>query len=131
VDDEKWERSEPLRTSALKTARAWAIKELAMTLWDYSTRVWAKKAWRKCLNWAMRSKLEPIKKVAKSLKKHLWGIPNAIALKVKNGKSEGINLKIQKLKSQACGYRNRDRFRNMIYFHLGGLDLSPAEVRGS
>jgi transposase len=26
----------------------------------------------------------------------------------------------------ACGYRNRDRFRNAIYFHLGGLDLYPS-----
>jgi len=131
MDDEKWDKFESLRTSALKTARAWAIKELAMTLWDYSTRGWAKKAWKKCLNCAMRSKLEPIKKVASTLKKHLWGILNAIALKVNNGKSEGINLKIQKLKSQACGYRNRERFRNMIYFHLGGLSLYPAGVKSS
>jgi transposase len=25
----------------------------------------------------------------------------------------------------ACGFRNRERFRNAIYFHLGGLDLYP------
>jgi len=25
----------------------------------------------------------------------------------------------------ACGYRNRERFRNAILFHLGGLDLYP------
>ena len=39
--------------------------------------------------------------------------------------SEGINAKIQWIKRQACGYRNRERFRNAIYFHLGGLDLYP------
>lgn len=131
MDEDRWEEFEPLRNSKLKTARAWAIKELAMTLWDYTTRGWARKAWTKCLTWAMRSKLEPIKKVAKMLKKHLWGILNAIALKVSNAKSEGINFKIQKLKSQACGYRNRERFRNMIYFHLGGLDLYPAGLNES
>lgn len=32
---------------------------------------------------------------------------------------------IQKLKYNARGYRNRERFRNAIYFHLGGLDLYP------
>jgi transposase len=26
----------------------------------------------------------------------------------------------------ACGFRNRERFRRAIYFHLGGLDLYPA-----
>ncbi|HUV36323.1 MAG TPA: transposase, partial [Patescibacteria group bacterium] len=63
------------------------------------------------------------------LKEHLWGILNAIVLKVNNARSEGINFKIQKLKSPACGYRNRDRFRRAIYFHLGGLDLYPAGVK--
>lgn len=29
-----------------------------------------------------------------------------------------MNAKIQKIKSQACGYRNRQRFRNAIMFHL-------------
>jgi transposase len=131
MDEERWEGFEPLRNSALKTARAWAIKELAMTLWGFSTRGWAKKAWKKCLNWAMRSNLEPIKKVARMLKTHLWGILNAIALKINNAKSEGLNSKIQKIISQACGFRNRERFRNMIYFHLGGLDLYPAGVKES
>ena len=28
----------------------------------------------------------------------------------------------------ARGFRNRKRFRNAIYFHLGGLDLYPARV---
>lgn len=131
MDDERWDEFEPLRNSALKTARAWAIKELAMTLWNYSTRSWAAKAWKKCLSWAMRSKLDPIKKVARMLSTHLWGILNAIALKINNAKSEGLNSKIQKIKAQACGFRNRERFRNMIYFHLGGLDLYPAGMRGN
>ena len=26
---------------------------------------------------------------------------------------------------QACGYRNRQRFRDAIMFHLGGLDMYP------
>ncbi len=131
MDEELWRDFESLRNSSLKTARAWAIKELAMSLWNYVSRGWAEKAWRKCLNWGMRSKLEPVKKVARMLKDHLWGILNAIVLKVSNAKSEGINFKIQKLKSRACGYRNRSRFRRAIYFHLGGLDLYPTSVRGS
>lgn len=129
MDEDLWRDFKSLREGSLKTARAWAIKELAMTLWEYVSRGWAEKAWRRCLGWAMRSRLEPVKKVARMLKKHLWGILNAIVLKVNNAKSEGINLKIQKLKSRACGYRNRDRFRRAIYFHLGGLDLHPAGVK--
>jgi len=29
-------------------------------------------------------------------------------------------------KSMANGFRNTERFKNMIYFHLGCLDVSPA-----
>jgi len=32
------------------------------------------------------------------------------------------------LKHVAHGYRNRERFRNAIYFHLGGLDLYPRAI---
>jgi transposase len=40
-----------------------------------------------------------------------------------NARTEGLNVPIQELKRRAYGYRNRDRFPNAIYFHLGGLDL--------
>jgi len=46
-------------------------------------------------------------------------------LKTTNALGESMNAKIQKIKSQACGYRNQQRFRNAIMFHLGGLDLHP------
>lgn len=125
MTDEQWDNFEPLRNSQLKTARAWAIKELAMSLWDYKSRAWAIKAWKRWLSWAQRCRMEPIKKVAKMIKDHLWGIINAIVLNANNGRAEGINSKIQSLKSRACGYRSRDRYKTAIYFHLGGLDLYP------
>ena len=31
----------------------------------------------------------------------------------------------------ACGYRNRENFRNAIYFHLGGLDLYPETLKSA
>ena len=115
----------PLRTSALRVARAWAIKELAMQLWHYRSRGWAVRMWSRWYAWAIRSRLEPIKKVARMIKRHWDGVINAVLTNVTNARSEGINAKIQWIKRQACGYRNRERFRNAIYFHLGGLDLYP------
>lgn len=114
-----------LRVSALKTARAWAILELARSLWHYRSRTWARKAWLAWYSWAIRSQLEPIRRVARMIRRHLEGILNAIVLRVTNARAEGINAKIQWLKATARGYRNRQRFRNAIYFHLGGLDLYP------
>lgn len=120
-----------LRDSSLKTARAWGIKEFAMCLWSYVTRGWARKAWKQWLGWAMRSRLEPIKRVARMIRENLEGILNAIALKITNATNESINAKIQKVKRMACGFRNRDRFRTAIYFHLGGLTLYPAGVEST
>lgn len=123
MSNEKWNEFSVLRKSTLKTARAWAIKEAAMGLWDYVNRAWAKKAWNSWYSWAIRSRLNPIKKVAKMVDKHLWGILNAIILNVNNAHAEGINSQIQRIKKMACGFRNRQRFKNAIYFHLGDLEL--------
>ncbi len=121
-------RFKALRESTLKTARAWAIKELAMSLWHYVSKTWARKGWEQWLSWAVRSRLDPIKEVAKTIKEHLWGILNAIVLKVSNGPAEGINSRIKTIKVRSRGFRNKERFANAIYFHLGGLDLYPEGV---
>ncbi len=118
-----------LRQSSLKTARAWAIKELASRLWDYRSRTWAEKGWKRLINWMARSRLKPMQATSKTLRKHLWGILNAVIGKVDNSHAESMNSRIKTLKSRARGFRNRERFRNAIYFHLGGLQLYPEGIR--
>jgi len=44
-------------------------------------------------------------------------------------RSEGFNTMIQKIKRDARGFRNKERSKAAIYFHLGGLDLYPEAVR--
>ncbi len=121
----QWHDFKSLRESTLKTARAWAIKEFAMTLWSYVSRTWAEKGWKRWLAWAVRSRLEPVKKVAQTIKTHLWGILNAIVLNANNAGAESINGRIKLIKVRSRGFRNKTRFRNAIYFHLGDLDLYP------
>ena len=125
----QWRGFKALRESALRTARAWALKECAMSLWHYTSRTWATKAWKRWLSWAVRCRLEPIKKVARTINKHLWGIINAIVLKADNGGAESINSRIKMIKVRSRGFRNKERFRNAIYFHLGGLDLYPTMIK--
>lgn len=76
----------------------------------------------------VHSRLDPIKKVAKTIKEHLWGILNAVVLKVSNGPAEGLNSRIKMIKVRSRGFRNKERFANAIYLHLGGLDLYPEGV---
>jgi transposase len=114
-----------LTRSALKTARAWAIKETASQSWDFSYRGVAESTWRHLLSWICRCRLEPVVKVGRMVKNYLWGIINAIMAKTSNAVAESKNARIQRIKKMACGFRNRKRFRMAILFHLGGLDLMP------
>lgn len=119
------QRFEELRATSLRVARAWAMKEAARHLWSYETRGWARRGWGRLIDWMARSRLAPMIKTSRTLRDHLWGIINAVVLKVTNAHLEAVNAKIQALKKRACGYRNRARFREAILFHCGGLDLYP------
>ena len=67
-----------------------------------------------------------MKRVGHMVRDHPDGIVNATVLGTTNAGAESANAKIQRVKRMACGFRNRERFRTAIYFHLGGLDLFPA-----
>ena len=75
--------------------------------------------------WATHSRLHPVIKAAKRLKKHLERILTFFRLRATNSTAEGINNKIESIKRKAYGFRNTQRFINSIYFHCGGLDLYP------
>ena len=62
----------------------------------------------------MRCRLEPVKAAARTIKKHLWGILNAIILKVSNGPAEAINSRIKTIEVRSRGFRNKWRFANAI-----------------
>jgi transposase len=127
----RWWEFAPLRESRLRVARAWALKEEAMSLWGYQARGWAERAWTRWCSWAMHCRLEPVKRVARMIRTHWEGVMNAVTNNITNARSESVNAKIQWIKRMACGYRNRDRFRNAIYFHLGGLDLYPGALNSA
>jgi transposase len=114
-----------LRRGSLRTARAFRYKEHASRLWGYVRRGMAERLWRQWLHGALRCALEPIRVVARMIKKHWYGVINAATSDITNAMSESVNSQIQRIKKRACGFRSRTRFREAILFHLGGLDLYP------
>jgi len=54
---------------------------------------------------------------------------NALIVKRINAIAESVNSRVQKIKARACGYRNRERFRNAIEFHCRKLELYPYSFR--
>jgi len=115
--------------SELKTARAWALKETAMGLFSYVYERPARKHFRWWYNWAVRSRLQPMKEVAGMLRRRFENIITYIRHRITNAASESINAKIQWVKYTARGCRNKQNFINAIYFHCGGLDLAPSPTK--
>jgi len=121
-------RFEALKDSTLKTARAWRIKELWRTFKQCLDVDDAHAFFHKWYVLAIRSKLEPIKKVARSFKAHLAGIVSIFKHGFCNALAEGVNSRIQLMVQKSCGYRNRERLKTDILFHLGGLNMDPLSV---
>jgi transposase len=118
-----------LRDSHLKTARAWALKETAMSLYDYIYEGPARKHFQWWHRWAVRSRLAPMIAVAGMLKRRFENIITYLKHRITNATSESINAKIQWMKYTARGFRNKQNFINAIYFHCGGLDLAPSATK--
>jgi transposase len=107
----------------LRTSRAWSIKETFVQFWSYRYRAAAKRFLDAWANNAMRSRLEPVKKVVRMLRRHEEGILNYSRHQISNACAEGFNSAIQLIKANARGFRNFDNYRARILFHCGKLDM--------
>jgi len=120
-------RFEEVWTINLETSRAWVLKEMFRNFWLCDTAKQAGKYFDKWYSRAIRSRLAPVKKVARTCKTHLAHILTFFTHRLTNGPIEGLNNAIQGLIKKAFGYRNKQRFKTDIFFHFGGLDLHPAQ----
>ena len=125
LNEEEYQLVAQAERSALKTARAWAIKEYFRWFWEYAKAGWARRFFDKWYSWAIRSRLPEIKKVAVMLKKHLEGLLSYFRHRVTNATNEGFNSRIQAIKSAARGFRSFKNYRIRILFYCGKLKLSP------
>jgi transposase len=128
MSDEQWSQFESLKEAQLKTSRAWAIREQFRWFWEYRYAGNAKKFFARWYAWATRSRLTPIRDVAKLLKRRMVNILTWFRHRISNGPAEGFNSRIQAIKAAARGFRNFHNYRTRILFFCGKLQLLP-EVR--
>lgn len=119
------ERFEQLRALNLKTGRAWAIKESLREFWRKPTREEALAHWKLWYRWATHSRLNPVIKTAKNIRRQLHNVLTYFVHRITNAVAEGLNSKIQTVKKAACGFRSFENFKTAIFFHCGGLRLYP------
>jgi transposase len=112
-----------LLASKLATGRAWRLKEAFAQFWRYQSATWAG-AFLKC--WcgrAMRSRLEPMKKVARMLRAHEPLILNWFRARgeISSGAVEGLNNKIRVVTRRSYGFRTYKAMEIALYHNLGRL----------
>ena len=129
ISDDEWPDFEALKDSELKTGRAWSIKECFRWFWEAQlSRKDAEEYFGQWYSWAIRSRLEPVKKKARMLKRHLPELLNWCDHHITNAVSEGLNSRIQSIKSAARGFHYFENYRTRILFFCGELDLSPSST---
>jgi transposase len=131
-DKHQWTRKQILQHADLarlnlKTHRAARIKDSLREIFHTAgSAAEAEPLLEKWYSWARRSRLEPMKKAAKTLKDHWQGILNAFDSKLTNGRVEGANAHIQAAKAKARGYGTTKHLINMAYLVASKLVHLPA-----
>ena len=110
----------------LKTSRAWRFKESFGGFWDYHYTGPALKFLKDWFSQVNRSRLEPMKKVARMLAFRMQGLLNYIKHRITNAASEGMNSQVARVIANARGLRSFRTLRIRVLFFLGKLDLSIA-----
>jgi transposase len=106
----------------LKTVRAYLLKEVFHQLWDYNSPAWAGKFLDQWCRQTMRSRIEPMKKIARSLRQHRELILNFRAQKLlSSGVVEGLNNKAKVTMRKSYGFRTFRVLELALYHSLGRL----------
>jgi transposase len=112
-----------LLASKLATARAWELKEVFQHFWKYNSTLWASAFLDYWCQRAMRSRLEPIKRVARMLRAHEHLLMNWFRAKgeISNGAVEGLNNKIRVVTRRSFGFRTYKAMEMALFHTLGRL----------
>lgn len=112
-----------LWTSKLATGRAWELKETFSHFWTYKSVSWAQAFLDYWCFRALRSRLEPMQKVARMLRTHEELILNWFRAKgeISAGAVEGLNNKIRVVTRRSYGLREYKTMEIALYHNLGRL----------
>jgi transposase len=107
----------------LKTVRAYLLKEAFQQLWDYNAPYWAGEFLDEWCRQVMRSRIEPMKKIACSLRGNRELILNYFRAQkmFSSGVVEGLNNKAKLTMRKAYGFRTFRTLELALYHSLGKL----------
>ncbi len=118
-----------LQHSTLKSARAWRLKQALRLVYSEAgasnSEAIAQGALMKWMSWARRSRLEPFKRLAATLKEHLGGVVRGMLDGRSNAYVEAMNGLLQQTKTAARGFRNIENFIAIAYLRMSRLKHLP------
>lgn len=121
---EQKEKTATLCKEYPKTGRAYRMVQALDIVYASKNYDEAKEKFDNLYRWLRRSRLEPMKRAALSLRKNAKEILNIFTTKLTNAICEGINSMIQAAKRKARGYHTFVGFSSMIYLIVGKLQLA-------
>jgi transposase len=107
----------------LRTIRAYLLKEEFQLFWEYVSPAWAEKFIDQWCKKVMRSRIEPMKKIARMIRTHKPLILNWFQARgqVSLGSVEGLNNKLKASIRKSYGFRTAKAIKIMLYHKLGEL----------
>lgn len=107
----------------LRSVRAHLLREDFQRFWEYVGPTWAGRFLDQWCTRTMRSQLEPMKKVARTLRKHRPLILNWFRAKgtISAGTVEGFNNKVKLTTRKSYGFRTYEAIETALYHNLGNL----------
>lgn len=107
----------------LRAVRAYLHREDFQRFWEYQSPAWAGKFLDEWCGRVMRSRLEPLKKVARSLRKQRSLLLNWFHAKgtISAGIVEGFNNKAKLTMRKSYGFREYQTIELALYHQLGNL----------
>ena len=119
-----------LQHSTLKSARAWRLKMALRAVYAKTTlensAVQAKSDLLGWISWARRSRLEPFKKLAATLKQRIDGVVRGMLDNRSNAYVEAMNGLLQQAKRAARGFRTASHFIAIAYLRMSKLKHLPS-----
>ena len=115
----------------LQSVRAYLFKEDFQQLWNYQSAAWAGKFLDQWCGQVMRSRIEPLKKVAKTIRAHRELILNYFRARKEfsSGVVEGLNNKVKVTIRKSYGFRTFQVTELALYHSLGKLPEPPLTHR--
>ncbi len=109
----------------LQSVRAYLLREDFQHFWSYTSVTWASKFLDEWIRRTMLSRIEPLKQVAKMLKKHKPLIMNWFIVKGKlsSGAVEALNNNAKVTIRKSYGFRQYETLEYALYHKLGNLPL--------